>query len=172
MLAGRCRTRVSTCCFHPRSCAHCKTASFIAEALELPIRVEPGFCEWLNPAWLDTAPSLPDAREAHRLFDRVDLSYLPLGSPAFTEADERVQVYSRVAQVLRTLFAQYPDKHVAIVTHGSPLGQSCALMVPGQPGIHLEMASITRIARDGHQFRLLSIGIDHLRDQDRSLRFH
>lgn len=149
-----------------------QTASVIAETLRLPIRLEPGFCEWLNPAWQDTAPLLPDAAEASRQFPAIDLTYRPLLHPVFPEFDERIEVLARVTQMLQALFERHPAAHVAIVTHGAPLAQSCALMLPGETGIHMEVASMTQITREGTRFRLLYSGIDHLTDPTRSTRRH
>ncbi|HEY9706683.1 MAG TPA: histidine phosphatase family protein, partial [Oculatellaceae cyanobacterium] len=33
-----------------------QTANQVADALDLPIKLEFGLCEWLNPAWMKTDP--------------------------------------------------------------------------------------------------------------------
>lgn len=149
-----------------------QTAAPVAEALDLPIRVEPSFSEWLNPAWFDRAPDLPDARAAHQHFPRVDLRYEPLGRACFPEAAESREVWDRVCHALREIIRRAPAEHAAIVAHGSPLGQAFGFLIPNHAGVHYEVAAITRIDREGERFRLAHSGITHLRDQDDSLRFH
>lgn len=149
-----------------------QTATPIAEALDLPIRVEPAFCEWLNPEWFATAPDLPDARTARMQFPRVDPDHQPIVQACYPEAAESQEVGARVRQALRDIIRLTPDEHVAIVAHGSPLGQAFGFLIPNTPGVHYEMAAITRIDRTGDRFQLVHSGLEHLRDQDPSLRFH
>ncbi len=149
-----------------------QTADAIATALNLRIRVEPGFSEWLNPAWLSAPPELPDSAAARLLFPRVDPDYRPLGSATFPEVDERIEVFARVRATLQAILHRAPGEHLAIVAHGSPLGQSMGLLIPNTPGIHMQVASITRVDRIGDRFQLVHSGIEHLHDQNQELRFH
>lgn len=149
-----------------------QTADAIADALDLPIRVEPGLCEWHNPDWMTCAPNLPDARAAQKLFPRIDLDYRPVTGPVFPEVDETVQVRARVKMVLDQLFQHHPPEQAVLVAHGSPIGQAIGLTIPGTDGIHYEVASITTIARTGNTFRLVKSSIDHLTEADREVRFH
>jgi broad specificity phosphatase PhoE len=149
-----------------------QTAAPVAEALDLPIRVEPSFCEWLNPAWFDRVPDLPEARAAQRQFPRVDADYPPIGPAVFPEIAESREVWERVGHALREIIRRTPRENVVIVAHGSPLGQAFGFLIPQVPGVHLEVASITRVDRQGGHFRLVHSGLDHLRDPNSSLRFH
>ena len=149
-----------------------QTADPIAAALDLPIRLEPSFAEWLNPVWFNTAPELPDARAARALFPRVDPQYEPIGQAVYPEYDETREVSARVRHALQEIFRREPNQHIAIVAHGSPLGQSMGLLIPNVPGVHMQVASITRVDRMGEQFQLIHSGIEHLRDQNREVRFH
>lgn len=149
-----------------------QTADVIAAALDLPIRVESGICEWWNPAWMSTAPRLMPAEEIQAAFPRVDGSYAPVVHPVFPESDETVEVRARVGRFLNFIVKQTPGEHVVIVSHGSPIGQLIGLMTPGAPGIQMQVASITRIDRAGTAFRVVHSGIDHLRERIEDVRFH
>ncbi|HMP76868.1 MAG TPA: histidine phosphatase family protein [Kiritimatiellia bacterium] len=149
-----------------------QTAAPVAEALDLPIRLEPAFSEWLNPDWFTQAPDLPDATAARPQFPRVDLRHEPLRHARFPEAAESREVWDRVGHALREIVRRTPGEHVAIVTHGSPLGQAFGFLIPRTEGVHYEVAAITRIDRAGDAFRLVHSGIGHLREADISLRFH
>lgn len=149
-----------------------QTADAIAAALDLPIRVEPGLAEWLNPVWMKRAPHLPSAAEAHQLFPRVDRSYQPVVHPVYPEIDETKEVRARVKTFWDVLFAREANEDVAVVAHGSPIGQSLGLMIPDTPGIFMQVASITCIERKGSSYSLVHSGIDHLSDRDTDVRFH
>ncbi len=149
-----------------------QTAHPVAEALDLPIRVEPSFCEWMNPVWFDEPPALPDAREASLQFPRVDVDYRPIGQPVFPEMDEQREVAARVRYALQEIVRREPDQHVAIVAHGSPLAMSFGFLIPNVPGLHMQVASITRVDRTGDQYQLIHSGLDHLRNQEKEIRFH
>lgn len=149
-----------------------QTADAIAAALNLPIRVEPCFSEWLNPVWWTVVPQLPDALAAHRQFPRVDLNYKPMGQAIFPEVDETKEVFQRVGRAWAVILSRTPPENVAIVAHGSPLGQSCGHLIPNVPGVHMQVASITRVDRIGDRFQLIHSGIEHLRDQNQEVRFN
>lgn len=149
-----------------------QTADAIAEALQLPIRVEPGVSEWWNPAWIQGPPALLGAKEMIRMFPRIDRSYQPVIYPEYPEYDETREVRSRVWQVLYAIVNRVPAEHVVIVAHGSPLGQLIGLMTPNAPGIQMQVASITRIDRVDSTFNVVHSGLDHLRDQVKEVRFH
>ncbi|HMO52506.1 MAG TPA: histidine phosphatase family protein [Kiritimatiellia bacterium] len=149
-----------------------QTAAPLAEAADVPIFVEPGFGEWLNPAWMSGPPDLPNATQARALFARVDTEYRPKGSSHFPEHDERVEVSARIQTTLRALLQDYQGGAMAIVAHGSPLGQSIAWLIPGATGVSMQVGSITRIERREDEFRLITSGTDHLGEAGSPVRLH
>ena len=139
-----------------------QTADAIAASLGLPVCVEPAFGEWLNPQWMSARPALLDERERKRRFPRVDDTYQPRGRSDFPEVDETREVRSRVCRAMEALWRDFPGQPFVVVSHGSPLGQLMAWMVPGVSGLNLDVASITRIDRARGGCRLMHSGVEHL----------
>ncbi len=52
-----------------------QTANAVAEVLDLPIKLETGLSEWLNPEWMTEDPKRLSSREMAALFPRVDKGY-------------------------------------------------------------------------------------------------
>lgn len=149
-----------------------ETAHPLAERLGVPLLREPGFSEWLNPAWFQTAPRWMSAEEAAARFSRIDPGHEPLLEPRFPEETESPGVYNRVGMALERLAERFPEGNVAIFAHGSPLGQGIARLLGTLEGIDLHMGSITTIAVSDQGVRLVGSGSSHLRDSDSRLRFH
>lgn len=149
-----------------------ETANPLAEQLDLPLLREPGFSEWLNPAWFQTAPRWLAMEEAVARFPRIDPSHQALHEPSFPEETESPGVYDRVGLALERLVERFPVGHVAIFAHGSPLGQGIARLIGTLEGIDLHMGSITTIALTEQGAWLVQSGSSHLRDPDPHLRFH
>ena len=149
-----------------------ETANPLAERLDLPLLREPGFSEWLNPAWFQAAPRWLPIEEAADRFPRIDRGHEPLHEPRFPEETESPGVYERVGLALGCLVKRFPEGHVAIFAHGSPLGQGIAKLIGTLEGIDLHMGSITTIAISEQGARLVQSGSAHLRDPDPHLRFH
>ncbi|MEI6033100.1 MAG: histidine phosphatase family protein [Verrucomicrobiae bacterium] len=149
-----------------------QTAAPASMKLGIPLRIEPGFGEWLNPEWFSSLPRLLSLREAAGVCPLVDVSYIPLHSPAGLELDETVEVRARVKIALEAILQRSPGESFAVVAHGSPLGQSAEFLLGSLDGVDLRMGAITRIACGDGGFRLISSGSDHLGDEDSHLRFH
>lgn len=149
-----------------------ETANPLAELLQLPIRREPGFSEWLNPAWFQAAPRWLPIEEASARFPRIDPGHQALHEPSFPEETESPGVYDRVGRALERLAERFPEGNVAIFAHGSPLGQGIARLIGTLEGIDLHMGAITTIALSEQGARLVHSGSAHLRDPDPHLRFH
>jgi broad specificity phosphatase PhoE len=149
-----------------------ETAHPLAERLGVPLLREPGFSEWLNPAWFQTAPRWMSAEEAAARFSRIDPGHEPLLEPSFPEETESPGVYNRVGMALERLAERFPEGNVAVFAHGSPLGQGIARLLGTLEGIDLHMGAITTIAVSDQGIRLVGSGTSHLRDFDSILRFH
>lgn len=102
-----------------------ETAYYIADAVYLPIKVEAGLAEWLNPMWFAKDPELLSASSLVRRFPRVDLTYKSITKPVFPETiDDLVQ---RTNATIQALSQQYPE-NILLVGHGaSVVGVTFAL---------------------------------------------
>jgi len=149
-----------------------QTAVPLARMTGLPILVEPGFCEWLNPAWFAKAPGWMNAKEIRETIPEADTSHPPLLVPTFPEESESETVYARCGEVLERMRNRWPTDNIAVFSHGSPTGQSIACLLGTLEGIDLHVGAITHIIWDSQGSRLISSDRTHLSDKDESLRFH
>jgi broad specificity phosphatase PhoE len=87
-----------------------ETAAPIADALDLPLRIDEGICEWLCGDWFGGKPFYwPSLEEAKAAFPRIDMAYTSTHKPLHPETRE--QVGARCAISGRALIA----KHLAAV---------------------------------------------------------
>jgi broad specificity phosphatase PhoE len=104
-----------------------QTATEINKSLDLPLCVEPGICEWLNPEWHRGAPFYwPPLEDAKLMFPGIQSDYKPLLSPP--DHEDRKSVRMRVGKFANLLAASLepatgekgPDTEetVLLVTHG------------------------------------------------------
>ena len=149
-----------------------QTAAASSNRLSIPVRIEPGFEEWLSPEYFSAPPSLLSLRDAIVICPLVDVDYIPTHTPDGLELDEAVEVRARVESSMEAILGHAHNEPFAVVTHGSPLGQSAAALLGTLDGVDMRMGSITRIACHDGVFELVSSGCDHLSDQDEYLRFH
>ena len=149
-----------------------QSATALADRLGLPIRIEHGFSEWLNPAWMPQPPRLLSPEEAHTQFPRIERNYASIAMPAHPEFDERREVMARVAKTLDALQVRHSRENIAVVSHGSPLGQACGHLLQSCDGVELKMASITQIAWGPTTCRLVSSSTAHLPVSETVTKFH
>jgi len=149
-----------------------QTAAASSKRTGIPVRVEPGFGEWLNPEFFSFPPRLLSGPNTAGVCPLVDADYIPAHTPGGLELDEAVEVRARVKSTIDTILLRAPGESFAAFTHGSPLGQSAVAFLGGLDGVDTRMGSITHIACHDGRFELVSSACDHLRDQDELARFH
>lgn len=149
-----------------------QTAGPAAGLLGVPVRIEPGFGEWLSPDFFSGPPRLLSPEEAAAICPQVERSYRPAHVPGGLEADETVEVRERVKSSLESIMRRAPEESFAVFTHGSPLVQAVVGLLGRLEDVDTRMGSITRIACGDGKFTLVSSDCHHLRQTDTHLRFH
>jgi broad specificity phosphatase PhoE len=117
-----------------------QTADAVAGRLALPVRIEPGLCEHLNPAWFDRAPTVPTAGEHAREFERVRDDHDPVLRPTFPESGQ--EAADRATETARRLLAD-DDRTLLLVGHGLTVGG----ITTGLTGedVDVPLAGLTRL---------------------------
>ncbi len=138
-----------------------ETAHYIAEALDLPIKIEHGACEWLNAAWFATPPvyQTPDALRA--IFPRVDVTYQPLVRPVHPETNP--EMLARCAVTAQRLLAAFPEDMV-IIGHGASVSGLAEGFLGRKPNLSCcGVCALTKIVRtDGEPELALNGDTSHL----------
>ncbi|MFD0670154.1 histidine phosphatase family protein [Cohnella sp. GCM10027633] len=138
-----------------------QTASVIAETLDLSLRVEYGFYEWLNPAWTPAFPEIITPEAAFSEFRMIDPAYRSYSGPGYPEEDENVHVYDRVKPAIAGIVRDF-DGPVAIVGHGASMHQAARALVDPPTGFLRDMCAINKLERHGGQWRLALSTTAHL----------
>lgn len=92
-----------------------QTATGIVEHLDLPIRVEPGLIEWLNPKWYDYSAGAYPLKTLAQSYP-VARDYEPLLRPRYPEQDEETS-RARCTYVARQL-AHEATGNILLISHG------------------------------------------------------
>lgn len=92
-----------------------QTAHYVAEAIDVPVYLELGLCEWLNAEWFDTSPALLQVERLAEQFPRIDPGYEPVLVPEYPESAE--QAYLRAGRTARLLTERHPGT-MLMVGHG------------------------------------------------------
>lgn len=121
-----------------------QTADGIAGVLDLPIFIERGFGEWLNPEWFSEAPHLP-IEPLLRHFKRLDASQPSVLTPAFPETGEIAS--RRSGEAALAIAHRHPTENLLFVGHAhSVFGMASALLgTPAEAGI--DYCSLFKITR-------------------------
>jgi broad specificity phosphatase PhoE len=147
-----------------------ETATAIADALDLPIKVEPGLREKLLLRWFPKYPEVLSAQELARKFPRVDVGYTPRCEPQWPETEAQAGV--RGAQTVNRLVQDFSG-HLLFVSHGGAIGNLCRGLIPtGELDIHTSMCCLIEfkqtadcwvVKRSGHDTTHLSQTEDEIR---------
>ncbi|RPJ62425.1 MAG: histidine phosphatase family protein [Acidobacteria bacterium] len=153
-----------------------QTAAPVANRLRLPIRVEPGFSEWLNPDWFPAPPQILPREAMVEHFPVVARDYSPQVHPTYPEDGETV--LRRTAEAATGIAQAYPGT-VLYVGHGATvygslyglLGQSFAELERTLGAIHY--CCLFRVERRNGAWVLGLCGdTSHLGEGKGGERFH
>ena len=130
-----------------------ETASYVADALDLSIKVEHGVCEWLNPAWFPGASCWLSTADLAARFPRVDISYRSRVEPTFPELDEGRDCWPRAASTARLLAAEFAVDHL-VVSHASPMMGIVYGLVNDSPQLNCGLCSVAKVVWNGKAWEL------------------
>ncbi len=142
-----------------------QTAYAVAEALDLPIQLEWGICEWLNADWMTAMPETAPIADLHAEFPRIDLAYVSIHSPQYPETESDCLARSgHTARVIADRQAVEPvarDEHqgqgrrdILFVGHGATVNGMMWGFLPDRPIVRAPLCCLTRIDRDIDQDHL------------------
>ncbi|QLE56714.1 histidine phosphatase family protein [Nostoc sp. TCL26-01] len=149
-----------------------QTANAVAEVLDLPIKLETGLSEWLNPAWMTEEPERLSTPALKELFPRIDTSYTAQIAAKYPETHE--QVRARSGQTARCLAADFFPDHILLVAHGaSVLGAAMGLVGEiAKTEVKASLCSLVKVVRHNPEWLLeLKGDTSHLSEIEEVIRF-
>jgi broad specificity phosphatase PhoE len=149
-----------------------QTANAVAGVLDLPIKLETGLSEWLNPAWMTEEPERLSIPALAELFPRIDTSYTPRITSQYPETQEKVR--ERSGQTARRLSAEFFPEDILLVGHGaSVLGAAMGLVGEiAKAQVKASLCSLVKVVRQDSEWLLELTGdTSHLTQIEEVIRF-
>jgi broad specificity phosphatase PhoE len=132
-----------------------ETADEICREAGIQTVLEPGLGEHRNPEWFDAEPeTLSHATLAER-FDTVRLGHDPHVIPTFPETHPEAS--ARVGETARQIVTNV-DGTALLVGHGLTVGGVVDGLVGSAEGVEAPLCGLTRLVRDGDDWRLAFSG--------------
>jgi broad specificity phosphatase PhoE len=130
-----------------------ETACPAAEALDLPVALEPGLGEWQNPDWFDTkAETLAPSTLGDR-YTPIDPGHEPCREPAYPES--RHASLGRIGAAGQCLADRHDGETLLLVGHGmTVLGVLHGLIGQDVPDPGCPLASLTQVVRRDGSWRI------------------
>ncbi|MCC5607073.1 histidine phosphatase family protein [Nostoc sp. CHAB 5834] len=149
-----------------------QTANAVAEMLNLPIKLETGLSEWLNPVWMTEEPERLSTPALAKLFPRIDTSYTSRIAAKYPETHEKVR--ERSGQTARCLATEFFPEDILLVAHGaSVLGGAMGLVGEiAKTEVKASLCSLVKVVRQEPEWLLELRGdTSHLTHIEEVIRF-
>ncbi len=130
-----------------------QTAYLFAEKLDLPIKIEPGLGEWLNPDWMMEMPQTVSWEHLTPLFPRIDQSYIPYLQPIFPETETMMMV--RLARMAQYLTQQFTGSLLVVGHSATVKGLVTGLCGEREP-FKISVASLSQCVYDQGKWQFIS----------------
>ncbi|BAY64457.1 phosphoglycerate/bisphosphoglycerate mutase [Calothrix brevissima NIES-22] len=171
-LANRLKTEKISHIFASPFLRTVQTANTVAQALDLPIKLETGLSEWLNPAWMTEEPERLSISALAELFPRIDISYTARIAAKYPETHE--QVRARSGQTARCLATEFYPENMLLVGHGaSVLGAAMGLVGEvAKTEVKASLCSLVKVVLQDSEWLLeLKGDTSHLVEVEEVVRF-
>jgi broad specificity phosphatase PhoE len=147
-----------------------QTASQVADCLDLPIKIEMGLSEWLNPAWMKTEPERLPIEVLQEQCPRIDPSYTSRVIAKYPETSE--MVFERTALVAQCLMAEFSED-ILLVGHGASVVGVTQALVGGTPEVNAALCCLVKVVRKEQEWVMeLNGDTSHLSETEEVIRFN
>ena len=145
-----------------------QTASHIADALNLPVCLEPGIGEILPN--VESTPALLPEVERKQRFPRIDEDYTALKELSYPESSE--EGHERAAAAAQALTDRFPEKNLLMVTHGAPVVGIVRGLTGLKDRISVPLCCIFTLQRNDAGWEVVQLSeTSHLSNQASSKRY-
>ncbi|KPQ38685.1 MAG: Fructose-2,6-bisphosphatase [Phormidium sp. OSCR] len=147
------------------------TAHAVAEQLRVPLYLEAGIGEWLNPDWMTEMPEIASPQELQAEFPLIDFSYRSHIYPQYPETREQ-ECWRRCGDTARHLVAQ-TSGDVLFVGHGATVAGMTQGLLAEPIEIQAPCCSLVQLSQTDGGWRLdLKGDTSHLRESETQVRFN
>ena len=147
-----------------------QTAYEVAKVLDLPIKLEAGLGEWLNPNWMTRMPKRLPQEVLAAQYPLIDLNYQSRLNPQYPESLEQLKARNtKIGQILSQAYSE----DILIVGHGATVMWMTTGLVAGKPEVKASLCCIVKIVRDNNQWKLEINGdTSHLSNSETMIRLN
>ena len=147
-----------------------QTANEVAQVLDLPIKLEAGLSEWLNPDWMDSHPEIHPQEFLAEEYPRIDWRYQSLVTPSYPETEAKVT--RRTKQIASKLMRQFSED-ILLVGHGASVLGITRGLVSGNPTFKVPLCSLTKVVCSAGDGELtLQTDTSHLSQTESTVRWN
>ncbi|MBP0018186.1 MAG: histidine phosphatase family protein [Cyanobacteria bacterium SBLK] len=147
-----------------------QTANEVAYSLDLPIKLEAGLSEWLNPDWMPKMPDRLSPEALAKKYPRIDLRYESRVIPEYPESEE--DVLARTGRTVQQLVLEFAED-ILLIGHGASVLGSTRGLVGGNTGYRVALCSLFKVVKASEQWVLeLEGDISHLSQSEQKVRFN
>lgn len=147
-----------------------QTAHEVAQILDLPIKLEAGLGEWLNPEWMPQQPQIHPQEFLLENYPHIERDYLARVLPEYPESNETVM--RRTAETARQLVEEFSED-ILLVGHGASVLGTAVGLAGGNPTINAALCCLVKLVRQPNGWKLeLNGDTSHLSQSDKTIRFH
>jgi broad specificity phosphatase PhoE len=147
-----------------------QTADRIAEALDLPIKLEAGLGEWLNPDWMTYSPKTHPRKLLEVEYPRIDWNYQSKIVPQYPESQKMVNV--RTGEIAKILVEKFSE-NILLVGHGASVVGATIGLLKSDRIINASLCSLVKLVRNSFGWELeLNGDTSHLSETEQVIRFN
>jgi len=147
-----------------------QTAHEVAEILDLPIKLEAGLSEWLNPDWMREMPQKLSEETLAAKYPRIDLGYCSAIVPEYPESNDKIM--HRTAETARFLVEKYSED-ILLVGHGASVLGTSAGLLRATPTINATFCCLVKLVKLENSWKMeLNGDTSHLSQTETKIRFN
>jgi broad specificity phosphatase PhoE len=147
-----------------------QTAHEVARVLNLPIKLEAGICEWLNPHWMDETPETHPQEWLAQQYPTIDWDYQSLVNPQYPETE--TQLYQRNAETIKALVEKFSED-ILIVGHGASVLGTAKGLVSEKLSFKVSLCSLTKVVERNNIWEIeLTTDTSHLSQTEQQVRLN
>jgi broad specificity phosphatase PhoE len=136
-----------------------QTAQPIAQLLDLPLKIERGLGEWLNPDWMTEYPQTSPLEELTQKYS-IDQLYFSRLIPTYPESESAMM--QRMASIAGQLVTEFSG-NLLLVGHGATVGGITAGLMGENLIWQAPLACLTKIVYVKNRWKIeLKADISHL----------
>ncbi len=147
-----------------------QTALEVAKVLNLPIKLEAGLGEWLNPDWMTHTPEMLTIEALFEQYSSIDINYQSYLVPQYPESE--AQIRARTAQVVQQLVSKYSG-NILLIGHGASVLGATQGLLRSPVSMQVTLCCLTKLIRTSDGWHLeLNADTSHLSQPQQPIRWN